>query len=255
MQIRLLVLSALAVAAAGCGDDDGGGTLDSGVDGAVVDASTVDRPDGGRCDPLNDTGCPAGMKCTLIRNGAAFEIGCGMGGTGTQGTACQSFNNGDNCASRFLCIRGPGAASATCHAVCDPAVTMCPMAGATMTACQVTIAGIPEVRLCGAVRTCDPLTQTPCTATEGCYITAGAAGTATPQCLTAGTIQPGQNCTGMNANSCTRGSSCFDVPGNMRRCFFHCRVPSGVPMCTGAATGGMNCGANTMVSASFGTCQ
>jgi len=259
MSMKTSLVMLAAVALAGCGGDDDivapDAAVDGGIDARVIDAGP--RPDGGpECDVVTNDGCTPGMKCTLITTGGRSALRCGSGGSGTQGSPCTTTVSGDNCANGFLCLVGPGATASTCHKVCDPTMAnTCPMSGTMMTACQVTVNGVADLNLCGAVRVCDPLDQSTCSASQGCFITAGADGKPLPQCLTAGSIAAGASCTGQGANACMRGSSCFNTGGGARRCFFHCRVPSGVPMCAGASTGGMTCGANTMISATFGTCQ
>lgn len=159
--MRKLAFGALVVgvvvACIACG---GGGVklIDGGADAPMA------------CNPIAQTGCQSGEKCTWIIDidGTATtedigHIGCVANGTTANGATCAdasaTVNGGvDTCVAGTLCI------ARVCKPICDPQLVDGTAAGACPTnyACSVysavfesagaTVAGVCEA-------TCDPLTQ------------------------------------------------------------------------------------------------
>ncbi len=265
MSVSRLIAMLACTALVGCGGGGGGDDVDSGltiIDGSMrdtgttADSSTI-TPDSGTpaaCNVVANTGCSgATPKCGLIQpTGQALQIGCGTGGTGTQGMNCQATTMGDNCAGGFLCITAAVGAQPTCLKVCG---TTAPSGTCdTGTDCSFGVTGV-DALLCGPVTSCDPLAQTGCSGTDSCYIAANASGQPVSRCLPTGTAAAGATCTGQ-ANSCARGSSCLTQAAGGSKCFFHCNTASGgSPMCAATGTGGATCAADARISATFGFCQ
>jgi hypothetical protein len=111
------------------------------------------------CNPVAQTGCSAGKKCTWIDTGGATgSMGCAPAGLVTEGGACTYGATGaqtgfDDCAGGLACLSG------TCTPLCDlGAATSC---GATEACTRYSgfyeRAGAAVAGLCQP--TCDPLTQ------------------------------------------------------------------------------------------------
>jgi hypothetical protein len=111
-----LAVALLALAACGgksgsasdAGDNpDGGSSIDSGTDGAVVGVMT--------CDPgVQD--CPAAQKCDFTcQGGATATVACSPDGTGAIGAAC-SFSM--QCARGNGCIAMPTGGGSLCRKYC-----------------------------------------------------------------------------------------------------------------------------------------
>ncbi|HEY4183261.1 MAG TPA: hypothetical protein VGM90_40840 [Kofleriaceae bacterium] len=203
--MRKTWLGVLVVTAIGCGGG-GNGTLppdgdrpdansgsdhplDAGHDADDTTNPPVNFPDAnivdamlptGACNPLAQTGCNAGEKCTWIEdqdNPPVGHIGCAVVGSVPLGGACADSMSsvGDDCVKGSYCLNG------TCKQVCDlgGAAPSCGSQGV----CQEysglfdssgsAYAGVCEL-------SCDPLTQrvgtteacgspTPSTPTKGCY--------------------------------------------------------------------------------------
>lgn len=157
--MKNLILGALVVLAAACGGGGKPQLLDAAVDSQFA------------CNPVAQTGCKAGEKCTWIvdidgtmTTNEVGHIGCApVGATPTaDGAACAdavaATNGGvDTCAAGDLCI------SRKCKPICDPQ-TAAGVAGSCKTdfACT-TYAGVFDFgasALAGVCEpTCDPLTQ------------------------------------------------------------------------------------------------
>jgi len=126
------VLFALAGLAAAC----------DGKEAAVVDAEQPQEADAcfrDTCNPLSQTGCEAGQKCTWQHHTEdSGRVACVPDGTVALGDACTFLEPGettgyDDCASGGYC-RG------VCKAICEDAPDSCP---AKQAACMV-YAGIFE---------------------------------------------------------------------------------------------------------------
>jgi hypothetical protein len=156
--MKKLALALLVGAIAACG----GGGKPTLIDGAI-DAVVV-------CNPVMQTGCNAGEKCTWIVDidGTATtndvgHIGCVTAGTTPDGGACNdataAANGGaDTCIAGDLCI------SRKCKPICDPQLVDGSAAGACKADFSCSIyagvfesGGDPTAGVCEPG--CDPLTQ------------------------------------------------------------------------------------------------
>ncbi len=248
----------LALALAGCGDDDGG-ARDAGADAARMDATIIDGgpltdaagPDArldasdagdaappmmcdGLCDPTEGA-CAAGF-CVLTSE----EPTCVReAGTQHEGDPCDAI---DRCAPGLACfLKREGG---TCGRVC------CPTAGSgcdTNERCDGpgvlfdgTRTGFGE---CLPPRRCDVLGND-CEPMEACYIVDTAGGT---DCRAAGAApvgaacerpndcQPGLACTGLFEQTCVRVCSLRasgSCPTSEGSCIAYAQSPEGTGLCT-----------------------
>ena len=210
------------------------------VTGPVIDA--MPPP----CDPVEDTGCPQGQKCSLTQSGGVLAPTCLPGGTGVQGNVCTISQASDSCGGGFACVTHATAGN-ICERVCDiGGATSCPTQSGMATYCA------PRTSRYGLCETaCDPLTQTGCGASHGCYISTA------PVCADTGALAPGAACDAIMANSCGKGSSCIrDSMTGQSRCYFHCNSGGGAPSCAPTGTGGGQCVSVPVTGAppNFGIC-
>lgn len=174
------------------------------------------------CDPLAQTGCNSGEKCTWVLDATVptvlGHVGCVPDGTEALGAACTYGPPGpmgyDNCAKGNACVSGH------CSQICDQSGGA-PTCGANF-ACQsyanlfdvnsMTVAGVCDP-------TCDPLKDndfdgsgaasaqqqpSPCAANQGCY---GFPGTSRPTVFTcAGAGDP----TLVHRAQCTVANMCLN---------------------------------------------
>jgi len=149
------------VCAAACGGSDDPPAQAAGTDAQVLP-----------CDPVAQTGCMAGEKCTWIvdidgdpvqKTNEVGHIGCAAAGSISAGAACTDAVSGasggvDGCVAGELCV------AQTCKPICDPQLVdgAAPGACAASYACS-TYGGIfesggdPVAGVCEPG--CDPLTQ------------------------------------------------------------------------------------------------
>jgi hypothetical protein len=173
---------AVALAMVACGRPSGGG-------GGGIDAPAIDEC---FCNPLAQTGCASGKKCTWIIDMAdpsfAGHIGCAPDGSMQTGQGCTRNPPGptgwDDCAKANYCV-GPSAGGAgVCELICDieggnpvcPAKLGC--VGHPEIFSLASDTGPPAAGVCEP--TCDPLndnnflgsagtkTGSACNATSGC---------------------------------------------------------------------------------------
>lgn len=148
---------------------------DAPIDAHDPDASPDALP--ATCDPIAQTGCAAGAKCTWIIDAdggggqpAIGHVGCAPAGSTADGAACaaaQANVNGgaDSCIAGDLC-------AGTCKPICGLSAVSGPGACSVNHACIAlpgvfTSSGVPTAGVCQV--TCDPLTQRLSgTATEAC---------------------------------------------------------------------------------------
>jgi len=150
------------------------------------------------CDPLTQTGCAAGEKCTNIGNLAVSKVGCAPVGTAEVGCPCSlgqegPFTGYDDCVAGSVCTSGPGASVGS--RVCRP---ICGLQGAAPTCGGGTtcvtygklfeVGGSPVAGVCDD--TCDPLTQ--CTSVSQ---RPNACGSADP-------TMPDRSCIGVSSYRC-----------------------------------------------------
>lgn len=254
--MRALV-SAVLLAAAGCsyhpplppGDDGGqadGGQADGGRDGGAQDAGFVDDQCGGAlggCDAgsscmrvqLEDGGrgrrcaaggcdlvlqdCPGGSKCDYRDGGRA----CVADGTLAEGALCANLSSA--CIKGTVCAAVPQA-----DAGLESRCTKYCFESAHCTAPQQCLLNLvladtnERPQICAdPPPTCDLLTQTCPTPTDGCYPGGG-----TGTCFAAGSAGPAQSC--VYSNDCQKGSTCVNTAGGAT-CRQLCAHPTGAPGC------------------------
>jgi hypothetical protein len=177
------------------------------------------------CDPIAQTGCEAGEKCSVVVGGDTSSFECVAAGAIAAGAACTRTNQGDDCTAGHYCVGNVGASSDT---TCRP---LCETGGSSSCEVCVRYADFPsqEVGVCHP--TCDPLAQD-CEGLLSCiYI-----GEPQPVCarLSQSTlVPPGGSCQFLN--QCTLGSSCLlndpDSTEGGTLCALHCDATGGNPSC------------------------
>jgi hypothetical protein len=183
----------------------------------------------GECD-LVAQDCPAGNKCTYVRQGSVTSRRCVPDGTVTEGGACSSNATPegdfyDTCKAGLYCTdqtAPDGGTAFACQKFC--------YGGEQCTAPRDCIevlrfTGSDELpRVCGeAGPKCDLLAQG-CASSLGCYPSPSSG----PVCVTAGTVEDGAACT--YSNDCRPGSACVKEGAGLA-CRKLCRAPSGEPGC------------------------
>jgi hypothetical protein len=150
------------------------------------------------CNPVAQTGCSAGKKCTWIRINSSTStgaLGCTPAGTVNVGGACQYGADGeasgyDDCRGGEVCLApGSSAAQGTCQRICDSS----------------------------NVLSCTPSSQWACSTYGGYFASGGAApvaGLCTPQCdpLTQVRLSDGAAACG-SPNPATPTLACYGRPG------------------------------------------
>jgi hypothetical protein len=189
-------------------------------DAAPVPDAPPGTPDaGGPCDPVNQTGCGGGQKCTW--NSSTSQTECAAAGGKANGASCTVFAGIDDCVAGNQCI------NSVCETICSTNPNSCTTG--TCTIFTNTFTDNPDTGVCQP--TCDPLAPN-CGTGDGCYLslTSGSAVCAPP---TASATQ-GQPCTALNA--CAAGYNCMlnDTPTSMSGldCAYYCdSTGMGGPSC------------------------
>lgn len=228
---------------------DGGMPIDGGlpVDGGELTDVPADAPPGA-CNPIVQTGCGPGERCTwiVVEETPTYigTTGCVPDGTVAVGGACVSGPPGDttgfdDCAAGLYCMMGE------CREICGFAPDTCDgesctrFVGVFATGDDDPIAGVCQP-------TCDPLTQlrgdgTPCPTGQSCYgLFGGGGGGVTFTCAGTGTTAIGATIPGTTfANSCVaRGIPAMRADGT-RYCTSWCtpvETHSGAPAGAGGAS-------------------
>lgn len=164
---------------AACGG--GGGGTPTLVDAPV---NTVDAAPSLECNPIAQTGCNVGERCTEVTlripddpdQDPVREIQCVPEGTVAEGGACELGEPGpdtgyDNCVSGTYC-RGVGPEDDreySCYAICDQGLEdSCGGAAASCVTFSNTFDDVQDAGLC--TPTCDPIAQTGCSDVETCFL-------------------------------------------------------------------------------------
>ncbi len=210
--MRHAFLPLVAIAVSACGGSD------------PASGSTPANPDD--CDPIAETGCPAGQKCTMLTTGTApmltARTTCVPDGGAT--TTCTTFDGAigayDDCASGSFCLAGE------CAAICSVTPDSCG-SNAFCSSFADLFTDREGVGLCQA--TCAPLAPS-CPGGEACYL---AAPSGTAQCApTAGTpLAQGEPCNYLN--ECRVGYACALPDGGPsgRACAYYCNTTGVAPAC------------------------
>ncbi len=170
---RLANVLALCVGAFGllaCGGGSGDDTPDAFVV-PTIDSGNPDDPDAnvGACNPVAQTGCNSGEKCTWIVDVAGTppdpdlgHTGCVTDGTVAEGDACTLPETGaDDCVAGTYCLRS------VCTEICSSAPNSCP-SGEICSTYENLMEDIENVGLCNPE--CDPVEQNCAIDTQACYL-------------------------------------------------------------------------------------
>ena len=201
--MRLLPVICAAVFAAACSSSSVPAGGDAGI-GVVSDAALgVDARVTG-CDPVTQSGCADGEKCTVVGSGTERVVGCALiAGSREPGDSCDtSAGDGDDCAPGLYC--DSSSAPATCVEFCvnEPADSC----GAQSVCALGFTVGESDVRICTDV--CDPVDQD-CERNEfGCYPSRSG-----PSCaqIGGGSTPVGEGASCGFANECNAGLACLFV--------------------------------------------
>ena len=207
----------------------GGAGVPVGRDGGAAEAATVDAPvacvtrDAG-CDPVWQTGCGDGEKCSLI----GADLTCVLLGEGAAGSTCQAIVGGDSCAAGLICASAGGAS--TCVQFCDRGCGEPCGAGAR---CNTRLGDTGEWG-CGPLPPpCDLLAQDCAGAGEACYVLEPQ--TATTGCLLEGTLPEGAACTVQG--ECARSLICLaSQAGGLATCVPLCDTRAAAPCAQGSCS-------------------
>ena len=233
---------------ASAGIDGPTSSSDGGLDAGSVNAQPDAQPT--PCDPVGQTGCFAGEKCTYIIDSTTPLMGhtsCAPKGGVVSGGACTRDAGGvDDCVAGYFCSGG------TCTEICSTSPNSC---GGTEV-CTV-FAGVfddrTDVGMC--MPQCDPLNPSAvCPTGESCYLSLASAitscvapslsdpitKTGAPNCNS----NPGtQDCNCVTLNGCDAGFGCIllndaaNPTGNI--CAFFCDpMNSGGPTCASGTGAG-----------------
>lgn len=166
----------------------------------------------GACD-IVDQNCDGGTAgCFYVGSASGVTRSCLPPGTAAEGAACPQANS---CQKGLICLNG------TCGKPCRTS-TDC-NTGSSCTV-QLTLPGSGE-RPTFCAPSCDPLNQSTCATSQGCYFTGSGSA-----CLPAGQGDAGTTCN--SPTQCKRGSTCASSSGTGPRCVDFCRFPSGTPACS-----------------------
>ncbi|MBM4354119.1 MAG: hypothetical protein FJ109_10050 [Deltaproteobacteria bacterium] len=200
-----------------CGDDGCGGSC-----GGCAGDNLFCNTDGkcAPCDPIKNLYCPEGSYCTYGPDNTGPL--CEVAGTQKYGEPCGGT---DSCAEG-ICIELSGTETgAICypicatHSDCGEGMQCMDLQGSVYKVCSVGAA--PDKK-------CNLLLQDCELETDGCYFDGGANA---PICLTAGTKQEGEGCTGQ-PNECAEGLQCLSAGGAAWTCRKFCNTAKGKePLC------------------------
>jgi hypothetical protein len=266
--LALVLLAVPGFQSTGCAKaklHDRGQLPDVGVEEAK-DASPIPRKEAGApgnkdvsaspdilpviCDPVANTGCDSGMKCSALQQDRSLVLGCAVKGSKGEGESCKQtqaagVQTGDDCGIGLACFSISEGGSSTCHKFCSADGDTNACMGSEL--CSLSSPGLPaNVKFCAVVSTCLPLEQTGCPTGKACYFSSTGA-----VCSQVGNKNPGDSCS--NANDCISGSTC--IAGH---CASFCSMASGgTPSCAGTSTGGSTCSSfgSANAEANLGYCK
>ena len=210
---------------AGCGSE----AAPYGHDGGAAEAASIDAPvacalrDAG-CDPVRQTGCGDGAKCSLVGS----DLECVSFGDGGAGAECQAIVGGDSCAGGLICASAGG--QSTCIQFCD---RVCGEPCGVGTRCNTRLGDTGEWG-CGPLPTpCDLLAQDCTAAGEACYLIEPSTGTT--GCMTAGSLPEGGACT--TQGQCAPRLVCVaSQAGGLTVCVPLCDTRATAPCASGTCT-------------------
>jgi hypothetical protein len=195
--------------------------IDTDRDGTGDDCDVADPV----CDPVAQTGCDPGEKCTFIPdevNPDEFHTFCGPDGTGQLGGACANdpVSGLDDCVAGLFCLNG------ICQEICSSAPDSCPSGYSCTEFVNPVLVDAPGTGFC--LVECNPLAEpTGCGEGEACYIRLDQQSTTCEAPFTSAT--QGAACAFINA--CASGYGCLlpNSPVNPTgsECAFICDAAGG----------------------------
>jgi hypothetical protein len=177
------------------------------------------------CDPVCQTGCGCGLRCSLSNAGP----GCAAPvGAKTLGQVCQP--SADDCAAGLTCLQEAcGDHLGRCYRFCRDA-TMCGATGACAKAVALPNGTSSAQRVCNlADQTCDPYAGTGCPDPAlHCYVTGPSHTACDCPSMPGAEGQEGDRCSAYN--DCAAGLACLQAAG-ASRCLRLCRSTADCPTC------------------------
>ena len=202
--------------------------------GASPDAARIDANYGWACDPVADTGCPAGRRCGLL-SGAPTCVASG------------SVALAGTCASEAECARGLTCQNRRCHALCYAGDRLACGPDVVCDALMLSFSDLPAAGLAYCTETCDPLAASnpACGPMTHCSLEVATASRGYTFCVGLGTHLEGDLCGGQS--DCADGLACA-YDGGRCRAFCDPSAPSACPI-------GRTCQPALMLSArTIGVC-
>ncbi len=198
----------------------------------------------GNCSVANQDCTAPNTKCMVgpAPDGGVYRL-ClpfTLGDGGLPESAACTPAQADPCQKGSQCISSGGAGS--CRRYCHPLTAPCSMGSECNVLLTFGLQSGPTLEshlLCTPVVACNPYTQAPCQAMEGCMVLSANGG----QCVPAGSGANGAACSG--SALCQRGLQCVasGAGGNMGVCRNFCNVDGGMPTCAaGQCSSLMNTG-------------
>ena len=201
-----------------------------GIDARVIDAGPG-APDAylGPCNPVANTGCDSGYKCTQADYGAGPMTRCAPDGTIGVGAACSSNGMYDDCVGGAFCVGG------VCTQICSTTPDSCAM-GSACTVYSGVFADQTNTGVC--VDDCDAITQDCTVPGDACFLS----------------IASGQTtCASVQFPSNTQGDACMFINGCAEG--FGCVLNNDPVMPTGLECAQFCATAASTCSAGFNCCE
>lgn len=206
-------------------------SLDVSIDAPDATADAAADADGGpdpdECDPLANSGCGPGEKCTWSRDeelGVEGRTTCVPDGAVAVGEPCETVGEAgsytDDCAGGAFCL-------GECATICNDADDMCPDGTHCATFGRVFM-DRPDIGMC--IFSCDVLSQN-CDVGEACYL---APETGEASCVPPAAEVGSQGDVCEFINACEPGYGCIfdDGTGAPTQCAYHCDADdAGGPTC------------------------
>jgi hypothetical protein len=185
-------------------DADGDADFDSDVDACAVAA-----PAGGECNPVTQTCCEEGERCTLVGTETTTEGCVTYGGSGVDGDRC--LGGDADCSPGTICIV-TAHATAVCASFCAD-VGDCPTP--TDWVC-IALEWAPYSLCTPDEEWCDPVTNTGCPDGTGCYVFQNHT-----SCETEGLHTAGERCD-QDFEGCVGGTTCVQNTDTTWTCRAFC---------------------------------
>lgn len=190
------------------------------------------------CEPVAQTGCSAGQKCSQVTLSAEpeppLETRCVQAGTQAKFETCSHGDPGDSgfddCEAGLICFGG------ACQEICSADPDSCP-ADATCQEGPGIFPDRPGTGLC--LVQCDPLVQN-CPEDSGCFVTLAGG----DRICAEPNLGQEQGSACMFANDCETGHGCLLIRSELDSaltCAFFCNPAGGSPTCAEGPGSAFNC--------------